>query len=121
MFDCVCIIFVSGDVVLCHYFDGPDSTTWLIYAAVGLPAAPRNDPAPGWWLQLGAFREREGAELLQQRAQREADWLAPLAVFDAPAGYRVQAGPYGSRAEALNAAERLHAALHLRPLVVQRR
>ena len=90
-------------------------------AAIGRTAAARSDPAPGWWLQLGAFREREGAELLQQRAQREADWLAPLAVFDAPAGYRVQAGPYASRAEALNAAERLQAALHLKPLVVQRR
>ncbi len=89
--------------------------------ALGATAAARSDPAPGWWLQLGAFREREGAELLQSRAQREAEWLAPLAVFDAPAGYRVQAGPYASRAEALNAAERLQAALHLKPLVVQRR
>ena len=84
-------------------------------------ADARSQVAPVWWLQLGSFRERDGAELLRQRAQQEADWLAPLGVFDAPVGYRVQAGPYASRAEALNAAERLQAALHLKPLIVQRR
>ena len=54
--------------------------------------------------------------------QREADGLAaPVGVFGDGGTYRVQAGPYATRAEALASAERLRQTLQLSPLVVERR
>jgi rare lipoprotein A len=97
-------------------------------AAVTGPAPPQAPMAAaagagrGFWLQLGAFRQPEGAASLQQRVQREADGLAaPVAVFGDGGTYRVQAGPYATRAEALASAERLRQALQLSPLVMERR
>ena len=86
-------------------------------------AAPAyTTPARGFWVQLGAFRERLGAEEFQRRVMSEHDWLAPLlAVFiDLPL-FRLQAGPYPSRDEALSAAERVRVALRLVPVIVERR
>jgi rare lipoprotein A len=74
---------------------------------------------PGIWLQLGAFNRREGAAALQQRVQREAGGV-PVSVFDDRATYRVQSGPFGSRAEALGVADRLRALMALTPLLVER-
>jgi rare lipoprotein A len=86
------------------------------------PAAAVADTGRGYWLQLGAFRQREGAASLQQRVQREGDTLAaPVAVFAEAGTYRVQAGPFTSRAEALAGAERLRRSLQLAPLLVERR
>jgi rare lipoprotein A len=77
--------------------------------------------APGFWVQLGAFRQRQGAFDLHQQLMRELAWLEPwLAVFDDSAVFRVQAGPFASRAEAHSAAERIRAAAALQPLIVQR-
>ena len=75
--------------------------------------------APGIWLQLGAFRQRDGAAALQQRVQREGGGV-PVSVFDDRSTYRVQSGPFGSRAEALGVADRLRALLALTPLLVER-
>ena len=51
--------------------------------------------------QLGAFRESAGAESFQRRVGDEVEWLVPLlATFGDATLYRVQAGPYPSRAEA---------------------
>jgi rare lipoprotein A len=84
--------------------------------------APRPGAAVGFWLQLGAFRQPEGAASLQQRAQREADGIAAsVVVFGDGGTYRVQAGPYATRTDALAGAERLRHALQLSPLVVERR
>ena len=78
--------------------------------------------SPGFWLQLGAFRERDGAFDFQRKVERELEWLAPLlAVFTDRELHRLQAGPYGSRADAMGAAERLRAALQLVPMIVERR
>ncbi len=78
--------------------------------------------APGYWLQLGAFRERDGALDFQRKVEREVDWLAPMmAVFTDRELHRLQAGPYPTRAEVQDAAERLRLALQLVPLVVERR
>jgi rare lipoprotein A len=91
-------------------------------AAAAPTATPRAGAAVGFWLQLGAFRMPEGAASLQQRVQRETDGLAaPVAVFGDGGTYRVQAGPYATRADALASAERLRHALQLSPLVVERR
>ena len=79
-------------------------------------------PARGFWVQLGAFRERGGAEDFQRRVMAEHDWLTPLlAVFiDLPL-FRLQAGPYPSRDDARGAAEQIRAALRLVPVIVERR
>ena len=78
--------------------------------------------APGFWLQLGAFGQRDGAVGFQQRVAREAGWLAPLlAIFNERNLHRLQAGPYASRADASSAAARLRDTLQLVPAVVERR
>jgi rare lipoprotein A len=92
-----------------------------------VPEPPRSTrpialAAPGFWLQLGAFRERDGAFDFQRKVEREVDWLAPLmAVFTDRDLHRLQAGPYASRSDANGAAERLRAELQLVPLVIERR
>ncbi|MCW5661183.1 MAG: septal ring lytic transglycosylase RlpA family protein [Burkholderiaceae bacterium] len=78
--------------------------------------------APGYWLQLGAFRERDGAFDFQRKVEREVEWLTPLmAVFIDRELHRLQAGPYASRVEASGAAEQVRGALQLVPLIVERR
>ncbi|HEY3635056.1 MAG TPA: septal ring lytic transglycosylase RlpA family protein [Caldimonas sp.] len=86
-------------------------------------ARPTDAAARGFWVQLGAFRERDGAESFRRRigADAEAGWLEPLlAIVADPALYRVQAGPYRSRDEAESAALRVRAALAIVPVVVER-
>ncbi len=85
---------------------------------------PATQAARGFWVQLGAFRERDGAESFRRRigADDDAGWLAPmLAVFAETSLYRVQAGPFASRDDAEGAALRLRTALALVPLIVERR
>lgn len=78
--------------------------------------------APGFWLQLGAFSQRDGAVGFQQRVSREAGWLAPLmAIFNERSLHRLQAGPYASRTDAQGAADRLRETLQLVPAIVERR
>ena len=76
----------------------------------------------GWWLQLGAFRQRDGALDFQRKLIDEQPWLAPLlAVFSDRGLNKLQAGPYTSRDEARSAAERVRAALRLVPTIVEKR
>jgi rare lipoprotein A len=92
------------------------------------PALPADDPAPGerpqteagFWLQLGAFRQREGAVQLQQRALREVEGLPGVAVFEEAGVLRVQAGPFATREQALAAAQELQQRSGLAALVLQR-
>jgi len=107
----------------------------LEIAAVAPPVAAPDTPvadgpdaraltpaARGWWVQLGAFRERGGATGFQERVAAELDWLAPLmAVFSEAPLYRLQAGPYASRDEAAEAASKVRDALQLVPVIVERR
>jgi len=86
------------------------------------PSRAFTTAAQGFWVQIGAFKQREGAEQFQRRVSGELDWLAPLlAVFSEPAIFRLQAGPYPSRSEAQDAAGRIREALKLVPLIVERR
>jgi rare lipoprotein A len=79
-------------------------------------------PARGFWVQLGAFKQRDGAEGFHKRVSTEADWLAPLlAVFSDASVFRLQAGPYPSRDEARGVAERVRLALQLVPVIVERK
>ncbi|HEX7383104.1 MAG TPA: septal ring lytic transglycosylase RlpA family protein [Burkholderiaceae bacterium] len=91
-------------------------------AAQPAPApADAGAAASGFWVQLGAFRQRDGAESFRRQVAAELAWIAPLlAVVDEPALHRLQAGPYASRSEASGVAERLRAALALVPVIVER-
>ena len=86
------------------------------------PARAYTGSARGFWVQLGAFRQQDGAETFRRRVAADVDWLTPLlAVFADASVYRLQAGPYPSRDEARSVAERVRDALQLVPLIVERR
>ncbi|WP_428421740.1 septal ring lytic transglycosylase RlpA family protein [Methylibium sp.] len=90
--------------------------------ASGSPARADTSAARGFWVQLGAFRDRDGAVAFRQRVASELEWLAPLvAVFREAPLYRLQAGPYATRDEAQGAAQRVREALQLVPVIIERR
>jgi len=63
-------------------------------------AMPAAVDAGRFWIQLGAFRARDGAETFRSQVGSDAAarWLEPLLVIvGESAPYRVQAGPYRSR------------------------
>ncbi len=85
--------------------------------ADGLPRAS----APGFWVQLGAFSKLDGAEEMRRKLVGELDWMAPLlAVFKDSGLHRLQAGPYASREDARQAAQRVRSVLALAAVVVER-
>lgn len=93
-------------------------------AGIDRPAASANtaEPARGFWVQLGAFRQRAGADRLHQRLSVDLSWLAPvLAVFSDRDLLRVQAGPYADKAEATLVAQRVRASASLAAVVIERR
>jgi len=97
-----------------------DPAQLLAADEAALPSAPKI-ASPGYWLQLGAFSRLDGAETLRQKLATELEGLAPLlAIFKDSSLHRLQAGPYPTREEARQAAERLRAALNLQPVVVRR-
>ena len=90
------------------------------------PPAPAAVPAAvvtsAYWVQLGAFRQRQGAHDLRQQLARELAWLEPwLAIVDDSALFRLQAGPFATRDEAQGTAERIRGEASLQPVVLQRR
>jgi len=89
---------------------------------IPLSPLPLAAPARGFWVQLGAFTQRDGADTFQRRVVADVAWLAPLlAVFSDPTAFRLQAGPYASRDEAQGVAQRVREALQLVPMVVERK
>jgi rare lipoprotein A len=99
--------------------------TELSATELGAPApvvaVPRH-AAPGFWVQMGAYAKLDGAEQFRQKLLTELHWMAPLlAVFKDGGLHRLQAGPYGSREDARQAAERVKQALNMNALVVERR
>ena len=90
--------------------------------ADGSPMRASTEAARGFWVQLGAFRDRAGALDFHRRVAAELAWLAPLMAVNGEASpYRLQAGPYASRDEAQDAAQRVRDALRLVPVIVERR
>jgi rare lipoprotein A len=97
----------------------PPPAAAALPAEAGTAAMPAS---PGFWVQLGVFRVRDGAQSFHQRVAAELDWLAPLlAVFNDETFFRLQAGPYPSRDEALGSAARIREALQLVTVIVERR
>ncbi len=88
-----------------------------------LPIDPaRTSAGRGWWVQLGAFRERHGALDFQAEMARIAPWLAPLlGLFDEGGLHKLQAGPFPTRSEAQSALQRMKETLRLTPVLVERR
>jgi rare lipoprotein A len=111
----------------------PDpSVVTLPLAPVALAEPPAPPPEPprraytaagsGWWLQFGAFRDRQGAEAFQRHIATELESLAPMmAIFSEGGLHRLQAGPYAHRADAGKAVAMVRASLQLTPIVVERR
>lgn len=86
-------------------------------AATARPASPS-----GFWVQLGAFRQRPGAEAMQRQTADQADWIGPmLTVIADQSLFRVQAGPFETQSDAQRASRRLSESLGLRPIIVDRR
>lgn len=78
--------------------------------------------AKGFWVQLAALGKRDGVDRLQQKVASDLAALSPLlAIFHEAPYFKLQVGPYGSRDEAVAAAQQARDALQLTPLVVERR
>ena len=75
----------------------------------------------GIFLQLGAFGSRSNAENFRDRLKRQLDWLGRELEVELRANlHRVQLGPYASRAEANGVADKIRAAVDIKPVVVVR-
>lgn len=75
----------------------------------------------GIYVQLGAFSVADNADAFLRKMRIELAWLAAsIGVYRHEALYRVRAGPYASREQANQAAERVQKQLGLRALVLDR-
>ncbi|MEJ8858335.1 septal ring lytic transglycosylase RlpA family protein [Variovorax robiniae] len=89
----------------------PEAST----AAAEKPAA-----ATGFWVQLGAFSQREGAAAFQEKVSKQIPSLKMM-VFSENGMHRLQAGPYATRESAQAAGEQVRNGLNLAPVIVERR
>ena len=90
-------------------------------AAPAAGAAPVAAGAPGLFLQFGALSSLDGAQAMRDRIARELGWLADRLQVRADGGlYKVDAGPWTSREDALAAAERIRQSSGFRPFPVAR-
>jgi rare lipoprotein A len=84
-------------------------------------ATGSDDHQPGIYLQLGAFANPDNAENMRNHLARELDWLSePLRVRASGGVHRLHLGPYASRSDAEQVAEKIRATLGQRPTVVTR-
>lgn len=102
---------------------GNASTAAAAAAGAPAPTATAESPPPtapdGHFVQLAAFRSRAAADDARQRFQGELVGVdAPLRIVEGVDVYRVQAGPYGDRRLAGEAAARIRRATGLRPWIV---
>ncbi len=75
----------------------------------------------GIFLQLGAFSSRGNADNFRERLRRQLDWAGnDLDIEFRDRLYRVQLGPYRDRATANSAADKVRAAVEIKPIVVVR-
>jgi len=73
----------------------------------------------GFYLQLGSYSREDGADGLRKRLEA-TDAGLKLDVEQAGKFYRLFAGPYASREDALAAGKALPSSLKLRPIVIER-
>ncbi|MBB5272565.1 septal ring lytic transglycosylase RlpA family protein [Quisquiliibacterium transsilvanicum] len=90
-------------------------------AVPAAPAAPAAAGGPGLFLQFGALTSLDGAQAMRERIGREFGWLAQRLQVRADGGlFKVDAGPWAGRDEALAAAERIRHSSVFRPFPVAR-
>jgi len=81
---------------------------------------PMQEPT-GAYVQLGAFSTRQNAQSFLLRMRSLLGWLGDnVALYGREGLYRVHAGPYASRDEATQVAERIEQATELRPVIILR-
>ena len=105
------------------------TTNTLTGTATGIPqseltgaAAATTTATAGFWVQLGAFSQHEGAIRFKQQMASQFNNLALLLeVLADRASYKVQAGPFATRDAARNASDAVRSQGALAPLVVERR
>ena len=83
-------------------------------APVAVPA-----PAGGFYVQMGAFSRADKAAEIRARIAGNG-WAQGLDVVTSGSLHRVLSGPFGSRAEAQDAARGVPSTLGLRPIVIKR-
>ena len=82
---------------------------------------PVDVEAGGVFLQLGAFSGRDNAENFRARVYRDLAWLNDaIEILPRDGLFRLHLGPYRDRNEAGSIAERIRAALELKPVIVVR-
>lgn len=85
------------------------------------PAVPEKAAAAtGFYLQLGAYSRADRAQEMSRQLADAGIAVGNLEVAPAGAVHRLYGGPFGSRAEAQQAARALPSALGLKPIVVRR-
>ena len=82
---------------------------------------PVDVEAGGVFLQLGAFSGRDNAENFRARIYRDLSWLNDaIQILPRDGLFRLHLGPYRDRSEASGMADRIRAALELKPVIVVR-
>ncbi len=104
-------------------------TPVVLAAASLLPAEPAESAQPipldaeagGIYLQLGAFSARDNAENFRVRVYQQLTWLNDaIRIFARDGMYRLDLGPYRDRDEAAGMADKIRAALQVKPFIVVR-
>ena len=90
-------------------------------AAEPLQALSMDVQSTGVFLQLAAFSARDNAEAFRARVYRDLDWLTEgIQILQRDGLFRLHLGPYRDRGQAGGIAERIRAALELKPVIVVR-
>jgi len=85
------------------------------------PAVKGLSAKEGYYVQLGAYKQAENAQLM--RTQYELKWAGKMPTMEVAKGgayYRLYAGPFASRDKAAEAAQQIQGAGGSKPLIVQR-
>lgn len=100
---------------------GPMPEALQVASTANVAPAEIAAAAPGAYIQLGAFGNPDNAEAFRSHMARELDWLADRLRLE-PGGkvMRVQAGPFRDRTEADEHAEKIRAAVGIKPTIVIR-
>jgi rare lipoprotein A len=99
----------------------PDTLSASSAIAVSEAAPPLTQEAAGVYVQLGAFSQADNARSFLAHLQAELGWLSDVTgIYRRDGVYRVQAGPYTDRNEALRIANRIEQALDLKPVLINR-
>ena len=87
----------------------------------GVAPAMVNSGAAGFYLQLGAYGQAGNADSVRGRLlQSWASTLPPIELVQSGTVYRLYSGPFSTRAEAADAAQKIQEGGLAKPLIVQR-